>query len=448
MSFVLFGISLQSFQIGNNRQRQFNPDGHYCVPSSDFSKSAICRNEGEGWEFRTRIPVGTPTNHDDGPSMTTSGTNTGAAERDRQTEEENTRIIAATEIRRIENLLAQWCRTTSSDAERRLLDDAEDGDLKEFDLLSAAMIAGGSAPEKVEQLVERFRNQLMRIQSRLDPGASPLVRLQQAFRGLHSEILHGGYHINASNPGEAIQTGRFNCVSATILFKLIAESTGFEAKVLQSPTHAYCVVKCGDHWVPVECTCPTWFDSLADRSPTDSWQETGSLGHSPHSTGSLGHPMVSKSQRANRTLGQEVGRDISNTQLLGTIYYNRGVACLLDRKYEVAVVTNLRAIQLDPVSQPAQDNLLASLNNWAISLAERGEFAEAAARLHLALECRPDSQPIQANLYRVYREWKNHLQRQGKDPEANFQINRSIQSLPADGRCAGLRGKLQTLLNQ
>jgi len=448
MSLTLLGIGLQGPQPRSNRQPQFNSDGRYCGSSRDGFQISNRADETRGWAFRTGVPVGGLQNHHDGLSVAGNGTNDSAAEYDRRTGEKNARIIDAAGLHRIENQVANWCRTTSSECEERLLKDAQDGDLKEFDLLTAAMIAGGSAPEKVEQLLKRFQNQLMRIHSRISPDSSPLIRVQQAFRGLHSEILHGGYHINASNPGEAIQTGRFNCVSATILFKLIAKSLGFEVRVLQSPTHAYCAVKCGEQWVPVECTCPTWFDSFPERIPTAHWQETPNLGEDRTGKDSMGHPMVSKSQRDNSVTGEEMGRTISDTQLLGTIYYNRGVASLLDRKFEVAVITNLRAIQLDPVSQPAQDNLLASLNNWAITLAEKGDFAQAAARLHLALECRPNSEPIQANLYRVYREWKNYLHRQGKDGEANSQISRSIQSLPTDGHCTELRNKLQTLLRQ
>jgi hypothetical protein len=361
----------------------------------------------------------------------------------------NTEIIEALtpdDIRRIEAALAEWCHIRPSESERQLLADAQDGCLKDFDLLTAAMIAGGSPPQKVKFLLEKFDGQLRRIQARTDRQASPIVRVRQAFRGLHAEILHGGYDIAASNPGEAIQTGRYNCVSATLLFKLIAESLSFEVRVVQTPTHAYCLVKCGEDWVPVECTCPNWFDQVVNQAGPGGLTRVVEKSKDTEIRNTLGHPMVSKSQRPEGTLAQDSGRAISDTQLLGTIYYNRGVASLLEQQYETAVVVNLRAIQLDAESRSAWDNLLAGLNNWAIALAERGELAEAAARLQLALACRPDSEPIQANLLRVYREWANKIRRQGDNAAARSRIKNSIDSLPDDGRWNELRRKVLALL--
>lgn len=358
------------------------------------------------------------------------------------------KAFKAEELQRIEATLARWCRTVPSAMEGRLLAEAQCRHLAGLELLTAAILAGGSPPQKVPSLLERFENQRRRIQVRIDPQVAPRVRLRQAFRGLHAEILHGGYDIAASNPGEAIQTGRFNCVSASLLFKLIAEFLGFEVQVVETPTHAYCRVKCENAWVPVECTSPHWLDGAVNPAGLEDWPDSKEKDDEANDQRWLGRPMVSKSSRSDWQRWGEGGRDVSDTQLLGTIYYNRGVAALLDRQFETAVVTNLRAVQLDPESRSARDNLLASLNNWAIALAERGEYAEAASRLHLALEIRPDSKPIQANLYRVYREWKNSWRRHGGDAEEEIPIRESIRLLPSDGRCGDLRRKVEALLRE
>lgn len=356
--------------------------------------------------------------------------------------------ITRDKLQRIEATLAQSCRTAPSEVEGRLLAEAQSGRLQGLDLLMAAMLAGGSSPQKVRSLLERFDGQLRRIQARVDPQAAPLVRLRQAFRGLHAEILHGGYDIAASNPGEAIQTGRFNCVSASLLFKLIAEFLGFEVQVMQTPTHAYCRVKCENVWVPVECTSPHALDGSANHAGIVDWPGSKQKDDGANEPRWLGRPMVSKSQRSDWQTSGEDGRGVSDTQLLGTIYYNRGVAAILERQFETAVLTNLRAVQLDPESRSARDNLLASLNNWAIALAERGKYAEAAARLHLALAIRPDSEPIQANLYRVYREWKNSWGRHGGDADEELRIRQSVDLLPGDERCGELRRKVEALLRE
>ncbi len=397
-------------------------------------------------ELQTEAPVGDPQNAHDDSAAVNASTQSPILDNRLLAASDGIRMMTPAQMRRIEAVAAAWCHVTLSEVEARLLKDAQDGELKEFDLLTGAMIAGGCPPQKLEFLLRKFADQMKRIQARVDPRMPPLVRLQQAFRALHSEILYGGYHIGASNPGEAIQSGQFNCVSATILFKLVADSLGFEVRVLQSPTHAYCLVRCEDNWVPVECTCPTWFDNLSNRDQLAQDVDRQNFGKTLSNGNRLEHPMVSRAQQSEGAPDPKSGRGISETQLLGTIYYNRGVASLLDRQYEVAVVSNLRAIQLDPENQSAQDNLLASLNNWAIALAERREFAEAATRLMLALECRPDSGPIQANLYRVCREWKNELSVQGKDEEVKAQLGRVIESLSRHPCCTELRTKIGSLL--
>ena len=451
MGMILFGLVL-SEPIWHNRQICCNwkecssRQGLRDVRGMDAVASEVTAAGWPAKTYQTRTPVGDSVDRrqervTSPAKMVRSGAGSALPR-----SAEVTKAITPDDIRRIEAALAEWCQIRPSESERQLLADAQDGCLKDFDLLTAAMIAGGSPPQKLKFLLEKFDGQLKRIQARTDRQASPIVRVRQTFRGLHAEILHGGYDIAASNPGEAIQTGRYNCVSATLLFKVVAESLAFEVRVVQTPTHAYCLVKCGEDWVPVECTCPNWFDQVLNQAGPAGLTRVVEKSQDTGTRDALGHPMVSKSQRAEGTAGLDSGRAISDTQLLGTIYYNRGVASLLERQYETAVVVNLRAIQLDPESHSARDNLLAGLNNWAIALAERGELAEAAARLQLALTFRPDSEPIQANLYRVYREWANKVRHQGDDTAARSRIRESINSLPDHGRCVELRSKIIALL--
>ncbi len=442
-----FAVGLHHRQTCNEPYIRFNRDIPPHTAEIEPTSGRHYTDENPTRELRTGAPVGDPPSPNRGPSAVDAGTQNPMLVT-LPVSSYGVRIVTPAEVRRIEAAVAAWCRLTPSEMEVRLLNDAQDGELTDFDLLTGAMIASGCPPQKIEYLLRKFADQMKRIQSRVDTRMPPLVRLQQAFRALHSEILYGGYHIGASNPGEAIQTGRFNCVSATILFKVIAESLGFEVRVLQSPTHAYCSVRCEDNWVPVECTCPTWFDNLSNRDQLAQGVDGQDCGTTPCHGNRLEHPMVSRAQRSEGTPESKTGRRITETQLLGTIYYNRGVASLLDRQYEIAVISNLRAIQLDVASQSAQDNFLASLNNWAIALAERREFAEAAARLVLALECRPDSAPIQANLYRVCREWKNELCAQGRGEEAKTRLGRLIDSLPPHACCKELRTKVGALLSQ
>ncbi len=63
------------------------------------------------------------------------------------------------------------------------------------------------------------------------------------------------------------------------------------------------------------------------------------------------------------------------------IYYNRGIDAFNDRRYADAVALNRKALLLDAENKSARGNLLASINNWSLALADAGQFDAAEALL-------------------------------------------------------------------
>ena len=66
---------------------------------------------------------------------------------------------------------------------------------------------------------------------KLDPTARVI------FDFMHHAILVGGYHADSTDLAQTIDTGRFNCVSATVLFNCLAERFGLSARGLAYPGH-------------------------------------------------------------------------------------------------------------------------------------------------------------------------------------------------------------------
>lgn len=377
------------------------------------------------------------------------GRNSGVARTMAEKSAESTPVSASfsgeqTALVELEKKASLWCAGALSLPEEDVLRDASDGSLDRWDFLSAVLVAGGTSPQEMETWRHRLQMHIEKLQGTLQAQSTDSERLACVFAYLHKEILCGGYQLQATNLARALNEGRFNCVSATILFKLLADAVGLDVKFWQSPTHAFCGVRCGDAWLPVESTCPTWLESLAQRSRAsldfpESLEKTGSASPGSHTI---------LPQKVAVGAGMDIvqtGREISETQMLGTIYYNRGVDALVSRQYQFALLANLWAVKLDAENRAAQDNLLASLNNWAITLAEQGRFAEGAERLQVALRYRPDSAAVQGNLYRVYREW-THARRDDSSSEELSQIVRdAIRSLPEAPQCDSLREKLSQL---
>src|SRR5260370_41456120 len=90
-------------------------------------------------------------------------------------------------------------------------------------------------------------------------------------------------------------------------------------------------------------------------------------------------------------------REIGAAALVAVIYYNRGVDLLHENRFAEAVSVNVRALQLDPENENAAGNLLASINNWALSLCAEGEYAEAAELLARGMGITPHHEPFHTN---------------------------------------------------
>ena len=76
---------------------------------------------------------------------------------------------------------------------------------------------------------------------------------------MHREILHGGYDPQATELTGLLDTGRFNCASATVLFNALAADCGLDARGVELPRHAFSELLIGDRPLTIETTCPTWF---------------------------------------------------------------------------------------------------------------------------------------------------------------------------------------------
>ena len=144
--------------------------------------------------------------------------------------------------------------------EERFFADAADGRLDELSPLGAALVASGVEDAdclgRYQQKAAALADELRRSGKLTD---QPRQRAEAIFQFMHQRILHGGYDLAYTDLRRVLDEGRFNCVSATVLFNYLAGELGLDCHGLQMPGHAMSQVSLPEGTLDVENTGPRWF---------------------------------------------------------------------------------------------------------------------------------------------------------------------------------------------
>ena len=286
-----------------------------------------------------------------------------------------------------------------SSLEEDLFSDVLDGRLDRFSLFSAALVAGGTRDRgRIAEYEARLDALLKRLRPRVAEKTSELAKAREIFRFMHGEILTGGYRLECSRLSRLLDDGRYNCVSASILYKVLATEFGLEIRGLEVPGHAMCRLVLGGETLEIESTCPRWFSLIDQPAKRES--------------------VIRKAMGCSYGSVPATCREVDDIQWLATIYYNRGIDLLSEKDFAGAVGANAKALRLDGTNEIAKGNLLASLNNWAIHLSVQELYATAVEKLDRGLAINPDFQTLHANYAHVHGRWADALCRAGRFAEA------------------------------
>ncbi len=286
--------------------------------------------------------------------------------------------------------------------EERLLADADDGRLDEHSLLDAALVASGvqhaDALRPYQQRLDAWIDELQRRRKAAD---TPRRRAQTALEFMHRRILRGGYDVNCTDLRLAFDQGRFNCVSATVLYNCLAEELGLAVCGLETPGHAMSRLILPEGPFDVETTCPRWF-----RLKDDPQKQAA---------------LIAEAMGSSCLDDRLAAREVSPVEMTAMIYYNRGVDLLAEQRFAEAAAANVKALRLDPSNATARGNLLATLNNWAITLGNSGRYAEAGGLLLEGLALDPTYETFVLNYVHVHRRWARTFFEQ-RDPDRAFAV--------------------------
>ncbi|MEX2187055.1 MAG: hypothetical protein WD875_09690 [Pirellulales bacterium] len=278
--------------------------------------------------------------------------------------------------RRLAALPALAERLPASETERAMLADAADGRWDKFDLLSAALITENRSQAERRRASQRLDDHVAAARRQL--AASPdAPAAELLFAYLHERILTDRFSPDCHTIGETLASGRFNCLSGTVLFVGLAERCGVSAQAVLAPSHVYARTSSGGRVEDVETTCPTWFREPVPRR--SAWMRSA----------------LGEDTRAERH------RPLTSVELLAVVYYNRGVACFARRDFAAAAADNLVALRLDANNAAAADNLLAAINNWALDAANHGRLDLAEELLRRGRQVAPDRKDLQTSQHYI-----------------------------------------------
>jgi tetratricopeptide (TPR) repeat protein len=309
--------------------------------------------------------------------------------------------------------LPECCQRPVGPLEKRLFEDAESGRWHEHTLLEAALLASGvDHPETLRRYQRRVAQLVDELRRSGEVAGPPLEQAQAIFEFMHRRILTGGYQLDGTDLSIALDQGRFNCVSASVLFNCLAGEFGVRTCGLEIPGHAMSRVLLENGHFDVETTCPAWFR----------------LRHDPQKQAEL----VRQSLGLRPGQARNEPREVSDVELVATIYYNRGVDLLSQKRFSEAAAANAKALRLDPANVTARGNLLATLNNWAIDLATSGDYPHAAGLLARGMELDSGYETFRANFVHVHYQWIEDLCRRQRFQDALDLLATAAQALPAD----------------
>jgi tetratricopeptide (TPR) repeat protein len=292
--------------------------------------------------------------------------------------------------------------------ETELLADAADGRLTAFSLPEAALIAEGiRSPARLRLLTAKFDAWEKELRSRAPQALPAHARAAAVFKFMHQRVLTGRYEAGCNELSRTIRYGDFNCVTATIVYLDLTRRCGLSLVGIGVPGHVRARLK-GPESLDIETTCPVWF---------------------PPSCGAR-ESLCPDSQSPAKAHAPAPGRILSDCALVAKIYYNRGSRLLDEGRFADSIAATRAALTLDVADETARKNLLAAYNNWALSLCEKRNYAEAAALVIFARAEDPEFAPLASNDLHIHQQWVLHLCESGRFAEALSVLENGYRRLP------------------
>jgi tetratricopeptide (TPR) repeat protein len=284
------------------------------------------------------------------------------------------------------------------------------------DLIVEAMLTASGLQTDAERAGyrEKVRKLVVAARKAVDERAPSTHVGDALLRFLHAGVMKAGYEEKQTSITTLFETGKYNCVSSTAIYYVVARELGLKLEIISIPGTSYSVGHAcltlveGDKKIEIEPTDPDGFDwDTKIKQPN-----VFIIGPQPD---------------------RRMGHLIDGLGLAAVIYSNRGVnegkQNADDANYPAALSLGLRALLLDPTDESVAHNVTAGFVNWGPQLAKTGKFAEGMASLEFGYEVTKASD-VKNNLCVTAQRWIAERLKEGADGEAQRIVVRMLTLLP------------------
>lgn len=280
-----------------------------------------------------------------------------------------------------------------TEPEKRMINDAKDKVFNSYDLLEASLIAEGiKSTTYMREVTKKLDEIIADIRTAEGFNAhSDYDKAQFILKKLHQNLFRV-YMENETTVLEVLRSGRYNCVSSSIIYNYVLEVFRIKTYGFIVPSHAFSVVETDGKLVEVQTTTEHGFDPNSNVI-----SEFERL---------TGFEYISLEEANNKDYHR-----VENPLLLSALYSNLAVFTAKNtRNYNKALSDGLKALMIYPELGDARNNVLSILLNWMQYLSdERLEYDKAINFNKKAIKLFPGDNELKQNLLYLYTEYSRRL---------------------------------------
>src|SRR5678816_2308615 len=290
---------------------------------------------------------------------------------------------------------AAVARTDNADVafDAGLVEDLADGRLDTWNLADAALLASGINNDADLALYRaRLAEVIQNATAHVSRTGSPARRARRLLTELHRVALHR-YEASTDRFTDLLDTGTFNCVSASLLYLIAARQIGLEPAAAETPLHVFVVLEMGASHIDIETTSPTGFDVRRDLSEFRSFI--------------LANKYVTPEELAQRGLDtifnefNNLTHPVTPEHAIAFLYHNAGLRALQAGQPGTAASELIKAVRIYPKLGYRSDDLRRTLA-WSVrELYDAGDYLGAFRVAEVSMKMFPDRTAVRERFVAV-----------------------------------------------
>ncbi len=153
---------------------------------------------------------------------------------------------------------------------------------EKFDLKTASLLVSGIKPENLQFYLTQINN--------FEESVKPLINFDNQFETaktlfneMHRRLLNR-YDVSSTTLDVLLKTGRYNCLSSTVLYSSLLEDFKIPYRAVVLPTHIYSMLTFNGREIDVENTSPYGFDIGTNKEAQDFFRRLTGFAYSHESS--------------------------------------------------------------------------------------------------------------------------------------------------------------------